>query len=57
VRWSRDAAGIDSEPVDSDPDVAGRVAEPLPAGGHLALFAPNRLDVVPVNDVRFVRYC
>ena len=43
-------AGSDPHPVDPDADRAGRLAELLPGGVHLALGGAMPLDVVPVND-------
>ena len=43
-------AGSDPHPVDADADRAGRLAELLPGGVHLALGGAMPLDVVPVHD-------
>ena len=50
VRWCRQLPGRDTDPVQADVLRAGGVAEPLPGRVHLALRAPESLDVVPVSQ-------
>ena len=50
VRRGRELARGDFDAVQPDPDRAGRLAERLPHGVHLAVGVPALVDVVPVRE-------
>ena len=49
VRGRREPAGLDPNPVDTDPLRAGGVAQPLPGRAHGRLVPVDAFDLVPVR--------
>ena len=50
VRGRREPAGLDPNPVDTDPLRAGGVAQPLPGRAHGRLVPVDAFDLVPVRE-------